>query len=182
MGNDAICRYAITILGVTKEVLASVPISLVSKKGNEMTRGSVADRLAAEGLKNAAECWGVGRYLDDQIYTTKYLWDRKEELTEDMVGEIRKLMTQYKSVNKVVSANQTISPSPSPTPSVNTRSKVISEAQSKRLWAVAKNELKLTNEDVKAVFAEFNIESTNEITMNQYDIVITKLRDFAANF
>ena len=73
LGNDAICRSAITIMGVRKEAIACVPISLTSGKGNEMTRGSAADRLAAESLKNAAEAWGVGRYLDDQPFVIRYL-------------------------------------------------------------------------------------------------------------
>jgi hypothetical protein len=96
LGNDAICKCAITILGVRKEAIASVPISVLSKNGNEMSRGSAADRLAAEGLKNAAETWGVGRYLDDQSFTIKYLWEHMRELDEQMQGEIRKLTEQYK--------------------------------------------------------------------------------------
>ncbi|MBR8839983.1 MAG: hypothetical protein DSM106950_39795 [Stigonema ocellatum SAG 48.90 = DSM 106950] len=51
LGNDAICRCGITILGVRKEAIASVPVSLVSSKGNEMTRGSAPDRLMAEATK-----------------------------------------------------------------------------------------------------------------------------------
>ncbi|MBN3951903.1 MAG: hypothetical protein HWQ38_37755 [Nostoc sp. NMS7] len=72
LGNDAICRCGITILGVRKEALASVPISVLSSGGKEMSRGSAADRLAAEAIKNAAEAWGVGRYLDDQPFTIRH--------------------------------------------------------------------------------------------------------------
>jgi hypothetical protein len=57
LGNDAVCRCGITILGVRKEAIASVPITQLSKQGNDMSRGSAADRLAAEALKNAAETW-----------------------------------------------------------------------------------------------------------------------------
>ncbi|MBD2771214.1 hypothetical protein [Iningainema tapete] len=96
LNNDAICRAAITILGIRKEAIASVPISILSKGGNEMSRGSAADRLAAESLKNAAEQWGVGRYLDDQLFTIKYLWERMKELDDQMAGEVRRLSEQYK--------------------------------------------------------------------------------------
>lgn len=96
LGNEATCRCAITILGVRKEAIASVPLSLLSKNNKEMTRGSAPDRLSAEGLKNAAENWGVGRYLDDQEFTIKYLWDNKHQLSDDMNRELQGLIRQYK--------------------------------------------------------------------------------------
>lgn len=43
LGNDAVCRCGITIMGIRKEALASVPISVTSSNGKEMTRGSAAD-------------------------------------------------------------------------------------------------------------------------------------------
>ena len=96
LGNDAICRCGITIMGIRKEAIASVPISLISGNGREMTRGSAADRLAAESLKNASETWGVGRYLDDQPFVIKLLWDGMNELSEGMRGEVRKLAEDFK--------------------------------------------------------------------------------------
>ncbi|MCC5644739.1 hypothetical protein LC607_17700 [Nostoc sp. CHAB 5824] len=112
IGNDAICRCGIAILGVRKEAIASVPISLQSKAGNEMTRGSAADRLAAEGLKNAAECWGVGRYLDDQPFTISYLWERMSELDDAMCGQVRLLSEQYKLRLKAAAVEPDIKKSP----------------------------------------------------------------------
>lgn len=96
LNNDAICRAGISILGVRKEAIASVPISILSSHGKEMTRGSAADRLAAEALKNAAEVWGVGRYLDDQEFTIRYLHEHRTELDEQSQGELRRLAEQYK--------------------------------------------------------------------------------------
>jgi hypothetical protein len=96
LGNDAICRCGITILGIRKEAIASVPVSITSSSGKEMSRGSAADRLAAESLKNTAEAWGVGRYLDDQPFTIRYLWERMVELDDAACGEVRRLSEQYK--------------------------------------------------------------------------------------
>jgi hypothetical protein len=96
LGNDAICRCGITILGVRKEAIASVPISITSSSGKEMSRGSASDRLAAESLKNTAEAWGVGRYLDDQVFIIRYLWERMTELDDGACGEVRRLSEQYK--------------------------------------------------------------------------------------
>ncbi|MDJ0799711.1 MAG: hypothetical protein QNJ51_23340 [Calothrix sp. MO_167.B12] len=56
---------------IRKEAIACVPIEIISSKGRDMSRGSAADRLHAEAIKNAAEVWGVGRYLDDQEFTAK---------------------------------------------------------------------------------------------------------------
>jgi hypothetical protein len=100
LGNDAVCRCGITILGVRKEAIASVPISITSSSGKEMSRGSAADRLAAEALKNGAETWGVGRYLDDQVFTIRYLWERMSELDDPACGEVRRLSEQYKIQTK----------------------------------------------------------------------------------
>jgi hypothetical protein len=119
LGNDAICRCGITILGVRKEAIASVPITLMSKAGNDMARGSAADRLAAEAIKNAAETWGVGRYLDDQVFTIRHLWANRHLLDDKMGGEIIRISEQYKMQLK---ANA--SPTGAPTPIKNKNSKL----------------------------------------------------------
>ncbi|NDJ21007.1 hypothetical protein GS682_04975 [Nostoc sp. B(2019)] len=167
IGNDAICRCGITILGIRKEAIASVPISLQSKAGNEMTRGSAADRLAAEGLKNAAETWGVGRYLDDQEYTIKYLWENKHKLSDQMNGELRRLCEQYKVQMKTIQLSAV---------------QAITQEQAKRLWAIARNECKLSESEVKTIFTEFKVESTTDILVSQYDKVIERIKNFNPKF
>ncbi|MDF5729470.1 MAG: hypothetical protein PUP92_16015 [Rhizonema sp. PD38] len=150
LNNDAVCRCGITILGVRKEAIASVPVSVLSNKGNEMTRGSAPDRLMAEGIKNAGEQWGVGRYLDNQSFTIRYLWDRMKELDDEKAGEVRRLSEQYKIQ---VGARIESGPKPKETgflSAVAGTPSTISEGQQKRLWAIAKSE-KLTDEQVKAV-------------------------------
>ena len=54
----------------------------------------------------------------------------------------------------------------------------ISKAQASRLWTIAKNELALSEGDVKSVFAEFNVESTTDISAADYDKVIERLKTF----
>jgi hypothetical protein len=96
IGNDVNCRCTITIRGIAKEAVASVPFSVLSSSGNEATRGSAPDRVAAEGLKNAAELWGVCRYLDNQIATAEYLWQNKEKIDQEVAGELQKIFNYYK--------------------------------------------------------------------------------------
>ncbi|MBN3875280.1 ERF family protein [Nostoc sp. JL23] len=58
----------------------------------------------------------------------------------------------------------------------------ITEPQAKRLWAIARNELKLSDGDVRSVLAGFNLEKTSDIPTNKYDSVIQSMKDFAGNF
>lgn len=183
LGNDAICRCGITILGIRKEALASVPISVLSSKGNEMTRGSAADRLAAEALKNAAETWGIGRYLDDQEFTIRYLWERMSELDEHMQGEVRRLSEQYKIQ---VSGRQSQVKPKNETGFIHAvagveSSFLITEGQRKRLWAIGKGELKLSDEQIKAAQKSFGFDKTEAITRDKYESLIDHLRSVAAS-
>ena len=178
LGNDAICRCGIAILGVRKEAIASVPVSLVSSKGNEMTRGSAPDRLMAEATKNAAEQWGTGRYLDDQQFTIRYLWEHLKELDEQMQGEVRRLSEQYKIQ---LSGRQ-----PQAKPKVETgfihavagtsAESLITEGQRKRLWAIGKNELKLSDDQIKSALRHFGFERTESITRERYEPLIEYLQ------
>lgn len=55
----------------------------------------------------------------------------------------------------------------------------ISDGQVKRLWAIARSELNLSDSDVKSVLAGFNLEKTSEIPVQKYDLVIQSMRDYA---
>ena len=201
LGNDAICRCGIAILGVRKEAIASVPISILSSKGNEMTRGSAADRLAAEAIKNSGEAWGVGRYLDDQQFTIRYLWEHMRELDEQMQGEVRRLSEQYKI--QVSQSGLGVSPSrgtgepvrvsgrqPQAKPKVETgfihavagtsAESFITEGQRKRLWAIGKNELKLSDDQIKSALRHFGFEKTEFITRDQYEPLIEYLKSLVS--
>ncbi|MFB2770235.1 Rad52/Rad22 family DNA repair protein [Pelatocladus sp. BLCC-F211] len=178
IGNDATCRCAITIMGIRKEAIACVPISLTSGSGKEMTRGSAPDRLAAEGIRNAAEQWGVGRYLDDQEFTIRYLWERIGELDQEMQGEVRRLAEQYK-IDKGIRQPRPKSKDEGGMLQAMSGvpvAKTISEGQVKRLWAIAKSELKLDDEVVKSIYKKFGFEKTEQITTDKYEAIIEQLR------
>jgi len=178
IGNDCICRCGITILGVRKEAIASVPVSLVSSKGNEMTRGSAPDRLMAEATKNAAEQWGTGRYLDDQEFTIRYLWEHLGELDEQMQGEVRRLSEQYKI--QVGGRQPQVKPKNETgliyAVAGTSAESLITEGQRKRLWAIAKNELKLSDEQIKGALKHFGFERAESITRDQYESLIEYLK------
>lgn len=69
-----------------------------------MTRGSAADRLAAEALNNSSEQWHVGRYLDNQEFTIKYLWEHRHQLDDKMSQELQRLIQQYKISQGMISS------------------------------------------------------------------------------
>lgn len=177
-GNDAICRAAITILGVRKEAIASVPLSILSSNNKEMTRGSAADRLAAEAIRNSSEQWGIGRYLDDQEFTIRYLWQHRHELSQEMQEEVQRLTTQYKIQQGFIKepVRQKTEGSILHSMSGTNPGILISEKQCKRLWAIAKNELKLDDTTIKAVQQRYGFNKTEDITVDQYESVIEFLR------
>lgn len=174
LDNNAICRCAITILGIRKEAIACVPISVISSNGKEMTRGNPPDRLAAEAFKNAAEAWGIGRYLDDQTFTICYLWEQMYKLDDAACGEVRRLSEQYKLQQKLQSSQpaKVIKAASPPT----LKSNPISDEQRRELWAIARSELKLKDDQTKEILVGLGYKSTQEITTDKYESVINKLR------
>ncbi|MFN6572330.1 hypothetical protein [Dendronalium sp. ChiSLP03b] len=168
MGNDAICRCGITILGVRKEAIASVPISLQSGKGNEMTRGSPADRLAAEGLKNASESWGVGRYLDDQPSVVSYLWEHRHQLSDQMEGEVRRLSEQYKAhIMTHVSKPKKLSPTPAPKVAPLLSSAPDRNLLNAEIESVMKRKSISTDQAKGILFELFKVRSRQQLSDNQ---------------
>ncbi|MBH8555856.1 hypothetical protein I8751_26625 [Nostocaceae cyanobacterium CENA357] len=58
----------------------------------------------------------------------------------------------------------------------------ITDAQAKRLWAIARGEAKLSESEVRTIFAEFQVESTAQIQVTQYDKVIERIKKFNPGF
>jgi hypothetical protein len=68
----------LTIAGISREALGNAEIELLSKTGKDMSRGTAIERALADAFKNAAEAFGVCRYLDEQSkdkreFTIRYL-------------------------------------------------------------------------------------------------------------
>jgi hypothetical protein len=81
-------RCGITILGQTRWAVGNAPVIQMSSRGKDMSRGTPIQRATAHAFKNAAEAWGVGRYLDDQIGVTRLLKGRA-------IAVVAKNRTQY---------------------------------------------------------------------------------------
>lgn len=116
VGDSLICRCAITILGIRKEAVGSVPlIAATNRDGKDVSRGSAADRASAEALKNAAEMWGVGAYLDDQAFVANYLNKNLVELSDEVRNKsLRSLVAYLRTKGELPPSNSSVSPSSVP--------------------------------------------------------------------
>lgn len=133
IGNDIVCRCGITFLGIRKEAIGSVPlIAATSKDGKDVSRGSAADRVAAEALKNAAEMWGAGAYLDDQAFVANYLSKHSPELSDEIKNKLRSLISYLRNKGDLPPVNSSVSlPSTPKTQSPTIKSNQIVEPQPK---------------------------------------------------
>lgn len=66
LGDYCTITCTITIQGIAKQGVGNAEIALLSSSGKNMARGTPIERATADAFKNAAEAWGVARYLDDQ--------------------------------------------------------------------------------------------------------------------
>jgi hypothetical protein len=66
LGDYCTITCTITIEGVSKQGVGNAEVVLLSSSGRNMARGTPIERATADAFKNAAEAWGVGRYLDEQ--------------------------------------------------------------------------------------------------------------------
>lgn len=66
LGDYCSITCTITVQGISKQGVGNAEILLLSSSGKNMARGTPIERATADAFKNAAEAWGVGRYLDEQ--------------------------------------------------------------------------------------------------------------------
>jgi hypothetical protein len=66
LGDYCAITCTITIGDISKQGVGNAEIMLLSSSGKNMARGTPIERATADAFKNAAEAWGIGRYLDDQ--------------------------------------------------------------------------------------------------------------------
>lgn len=73
LGEYCHISCTITIEGISRSAPGNAPIQLLSSSGKDMSRGTPIERAIADAFKNAAEAWGVARYLDNQEFVVKYM-------------------------------------------------------------------------------------------------------------
>lgn len=166
---------SLTICGVTREALGNAEIELLSRSGKDMSRGTPIERAVADAFKNAAESFGIAAYLDEQSQ------DKREFLMRYL---------HSKGDSRAISAARKNEWIPGNLPTAEQKQKMalneaqqryandlITEAQQKRLWAIARNDGEFSNEAVKSLLATYGIESSSKIPKMQYGEICTKLKD-----
>lgn len=146
---------------IPRQAPGNAPIELLSGKGKDMSRGTPIERATADAFKNAAEAFGVARYLDDQKLTASLMQKQ---------GDLRAYKYAKENEEIEVGARGT---------AINQEVKTITEPQVKRFWAIARKDYKLSDDDVKQVLSKFGLESTRAIPSTLYDAVITELGNFS---
>ena len=168
--TQAFCKCGLTIAGIRKEAYGDVPVVVLSSSGKDISRGSFGDRVVAEAFKNAAEHWGVARYLDDQKFVISYLLDHADQLDNRVRNPLMSLAAAHKITAADKPRKEVVSQKP------NLPEPTITEEQAKLLWNTARLNLKLSDNDVKAVLSSLNYAGTMAIPANQYEKVMDLLR------
>lgn len=126
-----------------------------------MSRGTPIERATADAFKNAAEAFGIARYLDDQVKTVNLLHKQGDGRAYKFAKENEQIEVGARGVTKQP-----------------TGEKLITEPQVKRLWAIAKK-LNLSDQEVGQIIVNYGFSSAEEITMKLYDKVIQEIENLS---
>ncbi|MFN6154345.1 MAG: Rad52/Rad22 family DNA repair protein [Dolichospermum sp.] len=156
IGDYCHISCTITICNVSRQAPGNAPIELISSKGKDMARGTPIERATADAFKNAAEAFGIARYLDDQVKTVNLLHKQGDGRAYKFAKENEQIQVGARGIAKQP-----------------TGEKLITEPQAKRLWAIAKK-LNLSDQEIHQVIANYGFSDVAEISMRLYDKVIAK--------
>lgn len=176
LGDYCTITCTITISGISKQGVGNAQILMLSSSGKDMSRGTPIERATADAFKNAAEAWGVARYLDEQT-DPKTKADFVRYMQHSGNGRAAALHYQNegnappkKPITVTHGAFGKKKPPQEPTPML------ASLAQMKRFWAIAKN-CGYTEQGAKALIESFGFASSTEVTIAVYDELCRKAAD-----
>lgn len=72
-GELVVIRCRLTIGTVSREGVGNSEAFVEKTEGGNYKFGTPVEKASADAFKNAAEAFGVGRYLDDQQYVMRYM-------------------------------------------------------------------------------------------------------------
>lgn len=161
IGDYCHISCTITICNVSRQAPGNAPIELISSKGKDMARGTPIERATADAFKNAAEAFGIARYLDDQVKTVNLLHKQGDGRAYKFVKENEQIQVGARGVTKQPTGEKLITP-----------------GQIGRLWAIAKK-LNLSDQEVGQVVVNCGFSSVEGITMKLYDKVIQEIENLS---
>jgi len=188
--GDKLCFVTCTLIicGVARQGIGSVPAEILSSSGKNAERGNAVERAVAEALKNAAEMFGMGAYLDQQTDQAT-----KEEFIGKMTrsgignalafhhqneGHTAKRSPSTKSQAKPFGIDQkpNLTLAPKPQATAPTEPELATLDQRNQFWALAQK-TGYTQGGAKCLVKAFGFASSTEITVNAFHGLCTKAAD-----
>ncbi len=155
VGADVSVRCTIVILKVMKQSIGSVPlVAATNRQGDDVSRGSATDRVRAEAFKNAAEEWGVGRYLDDQAAVFSYLNSNATSLPKKTRAELANVKNYLRKQGTLSERGDVSYPMNKDIP-VTKNSDLVTPEQASKLYAIAKSK-GLSSEQIAQLCQQFS--------------------------
>lgn len=175
IGDYCYISCTLTIAGVSRQAPGNAQIEMLSSSGKDMGRGTPIERAVADAFKNAAEAFGVARYLDDQKLTAQIMSKKgdyraakfakeNEDIDAGLPTRTQVIAQREKEENEQAKHSQNM--------------KKITEGQVKRLYAIAKPLPKQVIENIIKNIA--GVESSKDISWSKYDAVIKAIESEVA--
>lgn len=173
-GDYTVVILELTICGVTRTGIGDdKTFPEVNDQGKAKIIGTPPVRAFRNAFKDACEQFGICAYLDEQS-SNKAAFIKFMQSKGDMRAY---KYAQENDWTKNGAMGRTIPATVPEKPTDNQVSpSLITDGQAHRLWAIAKNELKLSDDQVKSAYKHFGFEKTEMIASNKYEEIIEFLR------
>jgi len=170
-----IVKAKLTLAGISREAWGNAEIEQLSSSGKDMSRGTPIERAIADCFKNCCEAFGVGAYLDEQSqdkrnFTIRYMQSKGDgrglsfaRQNEWIDGSLATASESRERGYQEQERRQVKTP--------------ISDAQRKRLWAIAKSEGQFTEGGFKRMIEGFGFSSSKLITTDRYSEICKRAAD-----
>lgn len=174
LGDFCVVSCTLTIAGTSRQAIGNAPIVVLSSTGQDASRGTPIERAIADAFKNAAEAFGVGAYLDTQSkdkreFTMRYMQQKGDgravKYARDNDWIEGSLPTAAQRESRAREERQGVNPITGTKPSSQF---AISAAQSKRLYAIARNN-GYTDAGIRALIGHHGFEDSQQITTSSYN-------------
>ena len=175
-GDYTVILLELTICGVTRTGVGDdKTFPETNEEGKAKIIGTPPVRAFRNAFKVACEQFGICSYLDEQSSNRnafiKFMQSK---------GDLRAYKYAQENEWKEAGAMGTAKKSAADNVSAGIESSsFITEGQRKRLWAIAKTELKLSDEQIKTNLKRYGFEKTEDITRDKYEVLIEHLRSVA---
>lgn len=173
-GELVVIRCRITIAGVTREGVGNADSAGDRTSSGGYKFGSPIEKATADAIKNAAEMFGVGAYLDDQKFVVKYLHSKGDGRGVKFYQE-----NDYKAHGAMGNLKAPVPgtpPSPSPVARAGAGTRKINSEQAKTFCTLA-TESGYCKEGAIALLSAYGLSSSSDIPESLYQEICRQASD-----